>query len=170
MSGLCSVSQVCPKTIALWLMLETLEFGQALVTLVLDNEINCFSDLSDLIWQSVCIIQPNWTWELIGPKLMCLDKLVVNKFSHCTAVYQCFHCQWTIAVDHVDLDRVVGGPLKYLVFVGGTFKSNISLVDPTIQFSRTEKQLVEWGVSFTANPVKNPSLHLISPPFASPDH
>ena len=29
---------------------------------------------------------------------------------------------------------------------GGTFKSNISLVDPTIQFSRTEKQLVEWGV------------------------
>ena len=54
--------------------------------------------------------------------------------------------------------------------VGGTFKSNISLVDPTVQFSRTEKQLVEWGVSFTADPVKNPSLHLSSPPFASPDH
>ena len=33
--------------------------------------------------------------------------------------------------------------------VSGTFKSNISLVDPTIQFSRTEKRLVEWGVSFT---------------------
>ena len=38
--------------------------------------------------------------------------------------------------------------------VGGTFESNISLVDPTIQFSRTEKRLVEWGVSFTADPVK----------------
>ena len=54
--------------------------------------------------------------------------------------------------------------------VGGTFVSNISLVDPIIQFSRTEKQLVEWGVSFTVNPVKNPFLHLLLPPFASPDH
>ena len=42
--------------------------------------------------------------------------------------------------------------------IGGTFESNISLVDPTIQFSRTEKRLVEQGVSFTADPVKNPSL------------
>ena len=40
--------------------------------------------------------------------------------------------------------------------IGGMFKSNISLVDPTIQFSRTEKQLVEQGVSFTANQVRNP--------------
>ena len=38
---------------------QDIEFGPALVTLVLDNEINCFSDLSDLVWQSVCIIQPN---------------------------------------------------------------------------------------------------------------
>ena len=53
---------------------------------------------------------------------------------------------------------------------GGTFESNISLVDPTVQFSRTEKQLVERGVSFTADPVKNPSLHPFSPPFASPNH
>ena len=50
---------------------------------------------------------------------------------------------------------------------GGTFESNISLVDPTVQFSRTGKQLVEWGVSFTADPVKNPSLHPLLPPFAS---
>ena len=98
----------------------------------------------------------------------------------------------------MDLDRDIGGPPKYLVLkgledllfpfglcvaslgvldfdttssvIGGTFKSNISLVDPTIQFSRTEKRLVERGVSFTANPVKNPSLHLLSPPFAYPDH
>ena len=34
---------------------------------------------------------------------------------------------------------------------GGTSESNISLVDPTIQSSRTEKQLVEQGVSFTAD-------------------
>ena len=54
--------------------------------------------------------------------------------------------------------------------VGGTFKSNISLVGPTVQFSRTEKRLVERGVSFTADPVKNPSLRPSSPPFASPDH
>ena len=40
---------------------------------------------------------------------------------------------------------------------GGEFESNISLVDPTIQFSRTEKRLVERGVSFTTDPVKNPS-------------
>ena len=40
--------------------------------------------------------------------------------------------------------------------IGGMFKSNISLVDPTIQFSRPEKQLVEQGVSFTANQVRNP--------------
>ena len=53
---------------------------------------------------------------------------------------------------------------------GGKFESNISLVDPTLQFSRTEKQLVERGVSFTADPVKNLSLHLLSPPFASPNH
>ena len=53
---------------------------------------------------------------------------------------------------------------------GGTFESNISLVDPTVQFSRIEKRLVEWGVSFTADPVKNLSLHLLLPPFASPDH
>ena len=54
--------------------------------------------------------------------------------------------------------------------IGGMFKSDISFVGPTVQFSRTEKQLVEWGVSFTADPVKNPSLHLSSPPFASPNH
>ena len=93
-------------------------FGLALVTLVLDNEINCFGDLADLVWQSVCIIQPDWMRELIGPKLMCSDKLVVNKLSHCAAVYQCFHCQWTIAVDCVDLDRDIGGPPKYLVSKG----------------------------------------------------
>ena len=95
------------------------------------------------------------------------DKLVANKLSHCATVYQCFHCQWTIAVDHMDLDRDIGGPPKYLVSKasrihfslsdhvsaslgaldfdttssvdGGTFESNISLVDPTVQFSRTEK-------------------------------
>ena len=27
-----------------------IEFGPALVTLVLDNEIDCFGDLADLIW------------------------------------------------------------------------------------------------------------------------
>ena len=37
---------------------------------------------------------------------------------------------------------------------GGTFVSNISLVDPTIQFSRTEKRLVEQGVSFTTTQSK----------------
>ena len=88
--------------------IRDIEFGPALMTLVLDSEIDCFSDLSDLIWQSVCIIQPDWTWELIGSKLMCSDKLVVNKLSHCAAVYQCFHCQWTIAVDCVDLDGDIG--------------------------------------------------------------
>ena len=40
--------------------------------------------------------------------------------------------------------------------IGSTFESNISLVDPTVQLSRTEKQLVERGVSFTADWVKNP--------------
>ena len=95
-----------------------IEFGLALVTLVLDNEINHFSDLSDLVWPYVCIIQPNQMWELIGPKLMHSDKLMVNEFSGCTAVYQCFHCQWTIAVNHADLDRDIGGPLKYLVSMG----------------------------------------------------
>ena len=40
--------------------------------------------------------------------------------------------------------------------VGSTFESNISLVDPTVQFSRTEKRLVERGVSLTADRVKNP--------------
>ena len=106
--------------IALWPMLETvdIEFGPAFVTLVLDNEIDCFSDLSNLVWQSVCIIQPDWMWELIGLKFMCSDKLMVNKFSCCTAVYQCFHCQWTIAVDCVDLDGDIGGPPKYLVLKG----------------------------------------------------
>ena len=55
---------------------QDIGLGLALVTLVLDNKVNCFSDFSDLIWQTVCIIQPpNWTQELIGPKLMCLDKL-----------------------------------------------------------------------------------------------
>ena len=54
--------------------------------------------------------------------------------------------------------------------IGGTFESNISLVDPTVQFSRTEKRLVERGVSFTANPVKTLSLCPSSPLFASPDH
>ena len=53
---------------------------------------------------------------------------------------------------------------------GGMFKSNISLVDPTIQFSRTEKQLVKWGVSFTTDQVKNLFSHLLSPPSASLDH
>ena len=93
-------------------------FGLALVTFVLDNEINHFSDLSDLVWRSVCIIQPYRMWELIGPKFMCSDKLMVNKLSHCAAVYQCFHCQWMIAVHHMNLDRDVGGPPKYLVLKG----------------------------------------------------
>ena len=38
---------------------------------------------------------------------------------------------------------------------GDTFQSNISLVGPTVQLSRTEKQLVEWGVPFTIDQVKN---------------
>ena len=88
------------------------------MTFVLDNEIDRFNDLSDLVWQSICIIQPDWTWELIGLKFMCSDKLMVNKLSRCAAVYQCFHCQWTVAVDHMDLDRDVGGPPKYLVLKG----------------------------------------------------
>ena len=88
------------------------------VTFVLDNEINCFSDLSNLVWLSICIIQPDRTWVLIGPKFMHSDKLVVNKLSLCAAVYQCFHCQWTVAVDCMDLDRDIGGPLKYLVSKG----------------------------------------------------
>ena len=95
-----------------------IEFGPALMTLVLDNEIDCFSDLSNLVWQSVCIIQPDWMWKLISSKLMRSDKLVVNKFSRCTTVYQCFHCQWTVAVDCMDLDRDIGGPPKYLVSKG----------------------------------------------------
>ena len=88
------------------------------MTLVLDNEIDRFGDLSDLIWRSICIIQPDRTWKLIGSKLVCSDKLVVNKFSHCAAVYQCFHCQWTVAVDRVDLDGDIGGPSKYFVLKG----------------------------------------------------
>ena len=88
------------------------------MTLVLDNEIDCFSDLSNLIWRPICIVQPNQMWKLIGSKLVCPDKLMVNKFSHCAAVYQCFHCKWTIAVDCVDLDRDIGGPPKYLVSKG----------------------------------------------------
>ena len=94
------MSQVCPKTIALF-MADTrdIEFGLALVTLVLDNEIDCFGDLADLVWRSVCIIQSNQMRELIGPKLMSSDKLVVNKLPRCAAVDQCFHCQWTIAVN-----------------------------------------------------------------------
>ena len=55
---------------------------------------------------------------MIGPKLMCSDKLVVNKLPHCAAVYQCFHCQWTVAVDRMDLDGDIGGPPKYLVSKG----------------------------------------------------
>ena len=97
---------------------QDIEFGPALMTLVLDSKINCFSDLSNLIWRFICIIQPDWMWELIGSKLMRSGKLMVNKFSHCAAVYQCFHCQWTIAVDRVDLDRDIGGPPKYLVSKG----------------------------------------------------
>ena len=78
------------------------------------------------------------------------------------------------------LDRDIGGPPKYLVskgledslslsdrvsagsgvsdfdttssVVGGTFKSNISLVDLTVQFSRTEKRLVERGCVFHRRP------------------
>ena len=95
-----------------------IKFGPALVTFVLDNEIDHFGDLSNLVWQSICIIQPDQTWELIGPKFMRSDKLVVNKLSHCTTVYQCFHCQWTVAVDRMDLDRDIGGPPKYLVSKG----------------------------------------------------
>ena len=88
------------------------------MTFVLDNKIDCFSDLADLVWRSVCIIQPDQTRELIGPKLMRSDKLVVNKLPRCAAVDQCFHCQWTIAIDRMDLDRDVGGPPKYLVSKG----------------------------------------------------
>ena len=71
---------------------QDIEFGPALVTFVLDNEVNGLGDLSDLIWCSICIIQPDQMWELIGPKLMHSDKLMVNKLSHCITVYQCFHC------------------------------------------------------------------------------
>ena len=97
---------------------QDIEFGPALMTLVLDNEIDRFGDLSNLVWRSVCIIQPNRTWKLIGSKLVRLDKLMVNKFSHCATVYQCFHCQWTVAVDCMDLDGDIGGPPKYLVLKG----------------------------------------------------
>ena len=46
---------------------------------------------------------------------MCSNELVVNRFSHRATVYQCSHCQWMIAVNHVDLDKDIGRPLKYLV-------------------------------------------------------
>ena len=97
------------------------EFGRALMTLVLHNKIDRFSDISDLVWRSVCTIQPDQTWKLIGSKLVRSDKLMVNKYSRYTAyatVYQCFHCQWTVAVDRVDLDGDIGGPPKYLVLKG----------------------------------------------------
>ena len=98
---------------------QDIEFGPALMTLVLDNKIDCFSDLSNLVWQSVHIIQPDWTWKLIGSKLACSDKLVVNKFSCCTTVYKCFHCQWTIALTMWTwIGICIGGPLKYLVSKG----------------------------------------------------
>ena len=92
---------------------QDIEFGPALVTLVLDNEINRFSDLSDLIWWSICIIQPNWTWGLIGPKLICSDKLMVNKFSCCAAVYQCFLLK---DLDTRNYDKLTGhlNPVKIL--------------------------------------------------------
>ena len=73
-------------------------------------------------------------------------------------------------LDHVSASLGVSDFDTTSSVTGGTFKSNISLVDPTIQFSRTEKRLVEWGVSFTISPVKNPYLHPLLPPFASPDH
>ena len=43
---------------------------------------------------------------------------MVDKLSCHATVYQCFHCQWMIAVNHVDLDRDIGGPPKYLVLKG----------------------------------------------------
>ena len=61
--------------------------------------------------------------------------------------------------DHVSAGSGVSDFDTTSSVVDGTLKSNISLVDPTIQFSRTEKRLVERGVSFTTDPVKNPSLH-----------
>ena len=97
---------------------QDIRFGPALVTFVLDNKIDHFGDLSNLIWRSICIIQPNQMWELIGLKLMRSDKLMVNKLTCCAAVYQCFHCQWMIAVDCMDLDRDIGGPPKYFVSKG----------------------------------------------------
>ena len=53
-------------------------------------------------------------------------------------------------MDHVSAGSGVSDFDTTSSVIGGTFESNISLVDPAIQFSRTEKRLVEWGVSFTA--------------------
>ena len=57
-------------------------------------------------------------------------------------------------LDHVSASSGVSDFDITSSVIGGTFESNISLVDPTIQFSRTEKRLVEQGVSFTIDPVK----------------
>ena len=59
------------------LMVDTrdIEFRSALVTLVLDNEIDCFSDFSG---NPSALYSPIRCGSL---KLMCSDKLVVNKFS-----------------------------------------------------------------------------------------
>ena len=49
-------------------------------------------------------------------------------------------------MDHVSAGSGVSDFDTTSSVAGGAFKSNISLVDPTVQFSRTEKRLVEWGV------------------------
>ena len=88
------------------LMADTrdIEFGPALVTLYWTMRLIASVIFSISFGDLSALYSPIWTWEFIGPKLMHSDKLMVNKFTCCTTVYQCFHCQWTVDVDCVDLD------------------------------------------------------------------
>ena len=63
------------------------EFGPASVTFVLNDQVDCFSDVSNLIWRSVRVVQADWVWDRIRLEFMGTDKLVVDEFCHCTTVY-----------------------------------------------------------------------------------
>ena len=63
-----------------------IEFGLASVAFVLNDQVDCFSDLSNLIWRSVRVVQADWVWDRIRLEFMGMDKLVVDEFCHCTTV------------------------------------------------------------------------------------
>ncbi len=64
------------------------------------------------IWGSIHIVDSDEVRETVGTKFFGPDMFDVNKLSCGASIYQCIHHHWEVAIDCMDVQGNVGGPLE----------------------------------------------------------